>query len=164
MDESDEPLGPYDFPELLKAFDPLLDNHKTAIVGGQALNAWATYYYEQASDELAPYAPFTSKDVDCYGNQDAAQALANALQGDLHLPKPEDQTPNTAVAIVNLAGQRRAIDFLGALAGVPERVLSGDLATVDLLWPVSDDEDARVRLLHPLPILMSRAGNVVTLN
>lgn len=161
MDESDEPFGPHDFPELLKAFDPLLDDHNAAIVGGQALNIWATHYYDQAPEELARSAPYTSKDIDYYGNRNAAEALANALQGDVDFPSPDDHTPNTAVAIVDLNGRRREIDFLGDLAGVPERVMSGNLATVDRTWPVDDDADARVRLLHPLPILMSRAGNIV---
>ncbi|MBK1699292.1 hypothetical protein [Rhodovibrio salinarum] len=163
MNDSDEPLGPYDFPELLKAFDPLLDDHNAAIVGGQALNVWATYFYDKAPGELAQFAPYTSKDIDYYGNREAAEALANALQGDVHLPHPEDQTPHTAVAIVNLNGHRREIDFLGVLAGVPQRIISGDLATVDLAWAVDDDADVRVRLLHPLPILMSRAGNIIML-
>jgi hypothetical protein len=161
--DRDKPFGPSDFPELLAAFAPLLDHHNAALVGGQALNVWATIFYDQAPDDLAQFAPYTSKDIDYYGDHKAAEALANALAGDVHLPSPDDQTPNTAVAIVDLGGTQRSIDFLGALAGVPDQVLAGDLATVDLSWAVADDSDVRVRLLHPLPILMSRAGNIVTL-
>lgn len=163
MAETDAPLGPFDFPEFLRAFEQLLDVHDAAIVGGQALNFWATYYYPQAPQELARYAPYTSKDIDCYGTKEAAQALASALQGDVLLPGPGDQTPNTAVAVVYLRGRRRTIDFLGGLAGVPDSVIAGDLAAVDLAWAVSEESEVRVRLLHPLPILMSRAGNLVVL-
>lgn len=163
MDESEDPLGPYDFPELLSAFATLLDRHNAAIIGGQALNIWATYFYEQAEKELVKYAPYTSKDIDYYGSRRAAEALANALGGDVLIPGPDDQTPNTAVAIVDLAGRRRMIDFLEVLAGVPHRIIRGRLATVDLDWPISDEADAYIRTLHPLPVLMSRAGNIVTL-
>lgn len=163
MDDSEEPLGPHDFPELLRAFEPLLDDHNAAIVGGQALNVWATYYYDEARDELAAFAPYTSKDIDYYGTKEAAEALARVLQGEVQVPDPHDQTPQTAVAVVKLAGRSRQIDFLGTLAGVPRRVIHGNLATVDLEWAADEDTGTRVRLLNPLPILMSRAGNIVTL-
>jgi hypothetical protein len=47
------------------------------LVGGQAVNFWASYY-EHRAQELAREAPFTSKDIDFCGDQRAVRVARNA--------------------------------------------------------------------------------------
>jgi hypothetical protein len=47
-------------------------------VGGQAINLWAEHYATIA-DELNEFRPFTSKDIDFFGQRDVAERLARDL-------------------------------------------------------------------------------------
>ncbi|RRJ98989.1 hypothetical protein Ga0100231_000765 [Opitutaceae bacterium TAV4] len=44
-------------------FDPVFSKG-VPIVGGHAVNLWATLYSDRGDPELAAFAPFTSKDAD----------------------------------------------------------------------------------------------------
>jgi len=132
------------------------------IVGGQALNLWAERYAATRPDLLG-FGPFTSKDLDYFGYRAAAEKLAAALGGTVHLPGPDDHTPNSAVVSATLDGQDIEIDFLSDVAGVRANALERD--AVELIVPVRRSEayDLAIPVMHPLHCLQSRIANVVTL-
>ena len=51
-----EDTRPQDFEEIF--------SQRVVIVGGHAVNLWASYYAERDDPILASFAPFTSKDAD----------------------------------------------------------------------------------------------------
>lgn len=132
------------------------------IVGGQALNLWAERYHHVP--ELAAYGPYTSKDIDYFGYREAAEKLANALGGELRIPDPDDQTPQTAIVHATVAGARIEIDFLDHVLGVDDEQLKRQ--AIQIIMKVRLEEgigELHVPIMHPLHCLQSRLANVVTL-
>jgi hypothetical protein len=77
------------------------------LVGGQAVNFWASYYEPRVPD-LAREAPFTSKDIDFCGDPRAVRLCAERLGGTPHLATFDDATPNSGtVVFVDGAGITR---------------------------------------------------------
>jgi hypothetical protein len=76
------------------------------LIGGQATNFWAWFYQDKEPD-LKLKGPFTSEDIDCFGTQDVARNVADALGGKLLLPEPGDHTPNTAQIVTTIHGKLR---------------------------------------------------------
>lgn len=130
------------------------------LVGGQAVNFWATYYLDRAP-ELAEKAPYTSKDIDFSASHAAVKECAKRLGGTARLASLDDMnTPNTGtVVFVDYDGYERQIDFLTVPAGLvaeevtrtsfPARILGDDGSTA-----------ATFHVLHPVLSLRSRIHNV----
>ena len=132
------------------------------IVGGQALNLWAERY-ALGRPELIAFGPFTSKDLDYFGHRQAAKKLADALNGEVHYPGPDDHTPNSAVVTATIDGLDLEIDFLSDVSGVKANALERD--AVELIVPVRGNgvDELVLPVMHPLHCLQSRVANVVTL-
>jgi hypothetical protein len=132
------------------------------LIGGQAINFWATYYQERDPQLLAG-APYTSKDVDFCGSHAAVTECALRLGGKAKLATLDDMnTPNTGVVMfVDDDGWPRRIDFLSAPAGVDLT----DLVEQSVEATVASDDgmDVTFRVMHPLHCLRSRAYNVAFL-
>ena len=59
-------------------FDPIF-SQGVVIVGGHAVNLWASFYADHGDPLLTRFAPFTSKDADIFANdRDLAVAIATA--------------------------------------------------------------------------------------
>lgn len=59
-----------------KDFDPIF-SQGVVIVGGHAVNLWASFYADRGDSVLASFAPFTSKDADIFvKDRDLALAVA----------------------------------------------------------------------------------------
>ena len=135
---------------------------KAFIVGGQALNLWAERYSHV--EELAAYGPYTSKDIDYFGQRAAAQKLANAFKGELLIPDADDHTPQTAVVRAVIEGQKVEIDFLWHVKGVDDDSLKSQ--AIDLKMTVKLREgigELHVPIMHPFHCMQSRLANVVGL-
>ncbi len=132
------------------------------IVGGQALNLWAERY-SPGRPELISFGPFTSKDLDYFGHRVAAEKLAAALGGQVHIPGPDDHTPNSAVVSATVDGIAIEIDFLSDIIGVGAKALTHD--AVELIVPIRGDgvDVLEIPVMHPLHCLQSRVANVVSL-
>jgi hypothetical protein len=90
------------------------------LIGGQAINIWASYYMARAA-ELQAEGPFTSKDIDFLGDRAAVIECAERLQGTSVLPVPfEQHSPVNSgiVRFVDADGYPREIDFNCTLLGV----------------------------------------------
>jgi hypothetical protein len=87
------------------------------LVGGQAINVWATRYLARAA-ELESEGPFTSKDVDLWGDGKAVRECARRLpQGQPLFPDPDHHVPINSgiVRFVDTNGFRRDLDVLEQL-------------------------------------------------
>jgi hypothetical protein len=93
------------------------------LVGGQAINIWASYYANRIP-ELIEYLPFSSADLDFYGGKVEAIACQKILGGTINLNRDFDPSPNTGVLIVPSEPQALRIDFLGSVFGIGDVELS----------------------------------------
>ena len=155
---ADEPLPPDIVIELASILQ--LDDG-AFIVGGQALNLWAELYSDDCP-ELADFGPFTSKDLDYFGQQAAASKLASALDGEVIFPDPDDATPNAALVTAVIGDRKIQIDFMRHVMGVRPTPLK-QLAT-ELLVPLDNGGVLAIPLMHPLHCLQSRIANVLKLD
>jgi hypothetical protein len=116
------------------------------VVGGQAVNLWATRYYPQCPI-LEQYLPFASEDLDFYGGKLEAIQCSTALGGRATLNENFDPSPNTGVVLVPRGTKQLRIDFLGSVFGLSDSEISDTALTVE-----GQDELSGVRLkvLHPL--------------
>jgi hypothetical protein len=88
--------------------------HALVLVGGQAVNFWASFYQGRVAD-IAREAPFTSKDIDFCGDQSAVRACAERLGGTARVATFDDATPNSGtVVFVDTAGMKRTLDIVSA--------------------------------------------------
>lgn len=140
----------------------LEDDERAFVVGGQALNLWAEYYSSRAA-ELIEFRPYTSKDIDYFGQKDVAAKLAKGLGGTLKVPDSNDTTFQTALVEATVEGIEIGIDFLSHVKGV-QRGLEGGVT--DLIIPyeyAGKETELAIRLMHPLHCLQSRVANVLEL-
>lgn len=110
------------------------------------------------------FAPYTSKDLDYFGQRKAAEKLAEALNGTIRVPSMDNATPETAIVEAVIDGRRLEIDFLGHVKGVRNPNL--ERAAVELLLNVRTEDGVgtiAVPIMHPLHCLQSRLANVVLL-
>jgi hypothetical protein len=138
--------------------------HQIVLVGGQAVNFWASFYEAQAP-KLADHAPYTSKDIDFLGSHDAVRECAKRLGGTARLATIDDMnTPSTGVVLfVDDNHHTRQIDFLGSVAGVDDAQILDTAASATV-----DDEHgipiATFLVMNPMLSLQSRAHNVAYLD
>jgi hypothetical protein len=155
------PLGYEQTAQVLRRLADL--EHPIVLVGGQAVNFWASYY-EARAPELAAHAPYASKDIDFMGSRHAVRECARRLGGTAKLATLDDMnTPSTgAVVFVDEGNHTRQIDFLGSVAGLDD----ADLVETAVPATVDDEHGipiASFLVLNPVLCLRSRAYNVAYL-
>ncbi len=132
------------------------------IVGGQALNIWGEHYLNRATEELRPFTPFQSKDIDFFGTAEDAAELARLLDAGFRTPTLEDvATPSSALIEVQLQGQRYLIDFLRSVAGLDTKVMQSRKRT--LCITLGGGRPTDVLVLNPVDVLLSRIAGVTVL-
>jgi hypothetical protein len=135
--------------------------HPIVLIGGQAVNFWASYY-EDRRPSLKDTV-HASKDIDFAGSQKAVEECARRLGGTPRLATFDDHCPNTGIVLfVDDDNFKHQIDFLGAPAGVEWDDLRQSAIEAQIL-----DENGAVAatfsVMHPVRCLRSRATNVVKL-
>lgn len=138
----------------------------TIIVGGQALNIWGEHYFDVAQAELSAYAPFQSKDIDFYGDQQAAKDLAVKLNGTMYVPDSADTTTASSAAVtIEIDGVIYQVDFLRAVAGLNLEVMKKRAQKLVVPLPASGGKthDVSLRVLHPIDTLLSRIAGITVL-
>ena len=118
-------------------------DHPIVLVGGQAVNFWASYYADRV-EELRAGAPYASKDIDFEGSHDAVEECARRLNGEARLATLDDPgTPNTGiVAFIDDDHHLRTIDFLLAPAGLNEHdVVTTSIPATGSLVPLERIHD-----------------------
>jgi hypothetical protein len=124
------------------------------VIGGQALNLWASALL--SDHEFDGMGPFTSKDIDFWGDRQAARMLADALDGRLLVPNDPFSTVSAAAVEVEFDGKFHQIDFLNTVCG---------LNTKDFLRRAQDVDvgGAKVAVLHPMDVMKSRIAGLLVL-
>ncbi len=157
---TDEPLTYKDAEELVLAH--LSERETLVLVGGQALNYWCSRYFPVA-EELRPFAPFASKDIDFQGTRADVEWCAQRIKGsEVKYPTIDDATPVSGKILFRDArGQKHQIDFLPTPYGLrPQQVRE---SSVPLLIPATDGREIRLLVMSPPVCLRSRVHNVIGL-
>ncbi|MEC3909432.1 hypothetical protein U5A82_02770 [Sphingobium sp. CR2-8] len=111
------------------------------------------------------YGPYTSKDLDYFGQREAAEKLAHALNGTLLIPHSDDHTPQTAIVQATIGEQDVEIDFLWHVKGVNTASLEKQAVEVRMhVRAGSRTGQMLIPIMHPLHCMQSRLANVVTLH
>lgn len=137
---------------------------RLVLVGGQALEVWGVVL-----DVAPPVAvqkdgqPFhaLTVDADWLGKKEDATWLANLLgvnQTELHIPKADDPTPNTAMLYLERHGRVMMMDFLATVTGLENPDLVKYAADVPI--PMPDGREVMLRVLDPVHCLASRMANL----
>jgi hypothetical protein len=149
-------MPPLSFDEVRAIIAKLVPIHEQIVlIGGQAVNFWA-YRYVNRVEELDD-GPYTSQDVDFYGDIEAVKECASLLNGNATISQPFSGHPNLAVVEFNHEGHDRLIDFMRVTAGVDNDEV---LATA---IPFQIDDQAIINVMHPVLCMESRAANVASI-
>jgi len=124
------------------------------VVGGQAANAWALFYFPRIGRQLARLRPFTSKDLDLAGDRSLLEQIRHVTGGDIHYSGP--RTPVIGYVETLIRDQLRKIEVLRDVKGLNRTELTD---AVDLIV-----DGLRVRVLAPVKVLKAKICNVVTLD
>jgi len=109
-------------------FDPIF-RQGVPIVGGHAVNLWATYYSPRGDNELREFAPFISKDGDIYlKDPQIAQAVATAA-GWRFEKNPEARSAVLGRIVLEKGGVRLDVHVMRSVNGLSE----ADLAKTESL-------------------------------
>ncbi len=107
-----EPTQPRDF-------DPIF-SQGVVIVGGHAVNLWASFYAGRGDQILAGFEPFTSKDADIFlRDRELALAVA-AAAGWKFRANPEPRSPVLGVIMMNKDGSELQVDVLRSVTGLTD--------------------------------------------
>lgn len=99
------------------------------IIGGHAVNLWATYYSGRGDQELRAFAPFISKDGDIYlRDPELAQAVADAA-GWVFEKNPEPRSAVLGRIVLEKGGVRLDVHVMREVTGLSE----ADLAKTETL-------------------------------
>jgi hypothetical protein len=142
-------------PRQIKRVLEALAQTEAVIIGGQAVNLWAEQYQKDSSPwkELRPY---TSFDLDALGSRTDVLRCSEALDGEPYLPLATENTANAGKVVVRLGDSDFEIDFVHTPNGLSP-------AEVRELARQLQFENLRLKVLHPLHCLESKAVNLATL-
>lgn len=116
------------------------------VVGGQAVNLWASKYYER-SPKLKELLPFASEDLDFYGGKVEVMTCKDVLQGRAKLNRDFDPSPNSGIVMVSRQDRELRIDFLASVYGLNDAEITGTALTFS-----GQDKLAgiNIKVLHPI--------------
>ena len=141
-----------DFSDILCSPD---GDEPPVIVGGHAVNLWATYFLSHDEDALSKYLPFTSKDLDLVGNWNLLERLHQRLKGTLARSEPRSPVLGRLV-VTSPSGEDLIIEVLHTVKGLDFKELG---RTVDL-----QADQVFGRVLMPHLVLKAKIENAVTID
>lgn len=152
------PLDNEEIDEILRN----IEGEDVVLVGGQALITWSEYFHDIASEDLRPFGPYVSMDLDLLGLQAVAERFAARIGGRFNPATLDDPgTVNTATVTYERNGRPIVIDFLIGLHGIAPPLLEKDAALeIDAAKPGAG-ASRPLMVLHPLLLLRSKLANVV---
>lgn len=121
-------------------------NLDAVVVGGQAVNLWATQYCDR-SPQLREFLPFASEDLDFYGGRIEVLNCRDALQGEARLNRDFDPSPNSGLVLVKSKDMDLRIDFLASVYGL------NDAEIDNTAIPFSGQNELagiNIKVLHPV--------------
>lgn len=121
-------------------------NLDAVVVGGQAVNLWATKYVARAP-ELGEFLPFASEDLDFYGGKIEVLNCRDALQGEAKLNRDFDPSPNSGLVLVRSADTTLRIDFLASVYGLNDSEIDD---TAVAFSGQNELSGVNIKVLHPV--------------
>lgn len=107
-----------------EAFDDIFSRPGVIVVGGHAVNLWASYYAPRGDKELRSFAPFLSKDGDIFlRDKDLARAVA-AAAGWKFRNNPEARSPVLGHIYLEKDGRELTVDVLRSVRGLTDTDLN----------------------------------------
>ncbi len=104
-------------------FDPIF-SQGVVVVGGHAVNLWASYYAAHGDEELALFAPFTSKDADVFiRDKELARAIATTAGWKFRL-NPGARSQVLALIIMDRGDITLSVDVLRTVRGLTDEDLA----------------------------------------
>ena len=98
-------------------FDPIF-SQGVVIVGGHAVNLWASFYADRGDPLLTSFAPFPSKDADIFASdRDLAVAIATAV-GWQFRSNPEPRSPVLGAIVMKKGAVELQVDVLRSVTGL----------------------------------------------
>lgn len=98
-------------------FDPIF-SQGVVIVGGHAVNLWASFYADRGDAALARFAPFTSKDADIFvKDRDLAVAIAT-VAGWQFRSNPEPRSSVLGAIVLEKGQAELQVDVLRSVTGL----------------------------------------------
>jgi hypothetical protein len=153
--------------EIIAVLTKIPASSETVLVGGHAINFWATAYQDRIP-ELESYLPFSSEDLDFIGGKVEATEFQEVLGGKLTFPAAFSPTPNTAILMsksgndnLRIDGEtggtcfricNRHVDFLANAYGLDtEQIASSALPFNSTKLP-----GVRIKVLNPILCLTGK--------
>lgn len=129
-------------------------NWQAIIVGGQAVNLWCSRY-ETLVEDLRPFFPIASRDLDFHGGIQEVKLAMKLLSATGKLNSGTDPSPNAGVLIVPMGNSESSllIDVLSSVYGVS----SSELLRTAVTWEFKKaDQSVKVHVIHPVLLLESK--------
>jgi hypothetical protein len=149
-------------PREVKFLLAALGEEELVCVGGQCVNLWSLLYQQPGANPWKSLRPFTSYDVDAVADSAQMLRLSRRLQSRgwsvaAHLPRPDEAgTPNTGILVVRRGRFEIELDLLQTLKGLSAEEIR--TRAVEIEW-----EGLKLRVLHPLLCVESKAHNLLSL-
>lgn len=100
-------------------FDPIF-SQGVVIVGGHAVNLWASFYAARGDPELSAFAPFTSKDADIFLRDTAIASAIAASAGWKFHDNPEPRSPVLGILVMQRGAVALQVDVLRSVTGLSD--------------------------------------------
>jgi hypothetical protein len=126
------------------------------VIGGQAVNYWATRYLKDEPALLA-WQPFTSNDLDFRGNRDDVMRIAAHLKRSARFPHKKLMTAFAGAILWNIGEGMSAIDLVRHVPGVTT-------AEVEKLAIAHEFSGQPIRVIDPVSLLKCKLDLAFTVD
>ena len=125
-------------------------------MGGHAVNFWALFYLRRIELELREFRPFTSKDLDFYGDPQLLEELRRSLGGLNKMSAPRG--PVIGRIEVEIDGSKRIVEVLQSVHGLSPKDLS------KVTPPILEVDQCNARVLDPMTLLKAKIHNAADID
>ncbi len=145
-----EQFQPKDFISILSTEEPLF------IVGGQAVNIWAFYYYDYTSE----LQPFVSADIDLLGTRKTVASIAKKAGVEpVYFPMVPPTNEIGVIVAENNKNQKIIIEVLDSIYGITNDTLNKHIYTLSI-----ENSDILVQVPSPIALLKAKIANISDLS
>jgi hypothetical protein len=130
------------------------DDQLPMVVGGHAVNIWALAYSARLGFQLAPYAPFTTKDLDLWGPKEILDNLAQKYGVKITLSPP--RSPGIGYVVIPKGALQLKVELLTGVNGI-RRIEEQNGVQLNILG-------TKVRVLDAISCLKAKIANAADID
>jgi len=145
-----------DFREILSS---RFEDEYPLLVGGHAVNLWASFYSASIGSRLAKWLPLTSKDLDLFGTVSLLEALKDRFGGSFRLSGP--RSPVVGQLVTNLGGPELKVDVLRDVYGLRKSQLLAEAIVIEIEMA---GHHFHCRVLPVIVLLEAKIANLANLD